>query len=59
MLWYYVNNYLNMLFLCYVILMILIFYGLCSKCRPLGRACGKCDTSKGRTDKVRGTLTLV
>ena len=27
--------------------------------RPLGRACGKCDTSKGRTDKVRGRLALV
>ena len=26
---------------------------------PLGRACGKCDTSKGRTNKVRGRLTLV
>ena len=28
-------------------------------CRQLGRAYGKSDTSKGRTDKVRGRLALV
>ena len=24
-------------------------------CRPLSRACGKCDISKGVTDKVKGS----
>ena len=28
-------------------------------CRPLGRACGKYDTSKGRTDKIRSRLAVV
>ena len=38
---------------------LLLFYGLCNNCRPLDRACGKCDTSEGRTDKVKGRLALV
>ena len=38
---------------------LLLFCGLCNNCRPLGRACGKCNTYKGPTDKLRGRLSLV
>ena len=38
---------------------LLLVYELCNNCRPLGLACGKCDTFKGRTDKVKGRLALV
>ena len=48
------------LFICIIdIQKLLLFYGLCNNCRPLGRACGKCDTSNGDTDKVRGRLAIV
>ena len=30
-----------------------------NNCKQLGRTCGKCDTSKGRTVKVTGRLTPV
>ena len=36
-----------------------LFCGLCNNSRPLGRACGKCVTSKGGTEKVRCRLALV
>ena len=32
---------------------------MCNNCKPFGSACANCDTSKGRTDKVRGRLVLV
>ena len=32
---------------------------MCNNCRPLDRACGKCDTSGGPIDKVIGRLALV
>ena len=37
----------------------LLFYGLCNNCRPLGRVCGKCDTSKDRAGKVKDRLAQV
>ena len=36
-----------------------LFYGLRNNCKPIGRACGKSNTSKGRTDKERGWLAIV
>ena len=38
---------------------LLLFYEFFYNCRPLSMACGKYDTSIGRTDKVRGWLALV
>ena len=38
---------------------LVLFYRLCNNCRPLGKACGKYDTSEGHTDKVRGRFALI